>query len=435
MGMVCHCKDDEEAERLEVFRGTPEVCSQEYTDELTDRSACAKRLCPEGGVGQAMAALCHCKDPETERLETFHGSSEGILLVGIVRGRGMRDTGWFPGGIDQRFFYCTVRMPDCKGDLFATRQVKETLQPVWREETRITQYSPGSPLEFAVWETDEDGNSEMLGKANLRAAKFDENGFNGELELELGTDPLKAFLMVKVRRPGQHCPGRMEEFRVNIENAERRALGVDFDCQDGTTLYITGIRPGLIRSYNSRVEPNWRVDLGDFIMKVNGVEGECFRLVERVRKDPLLELVVRRPMELVVALGTCPTYDGLDLAPTPRKGERRRCGPTCSQPRSAGPKKPLGLHLKEPSGNSLVITRVLEGLADEWNQSNPEQAVRGGDRIIAFNGKRGRAHELLRNINSAENFHMTIVRPSDLEGSVRDARVPPLPLHRLDAPF
>lgn len=315
-----------------------------------------------------------------------------------------------------------MSIPGYKGDLFVTKHVKETLQPSWKEEMRIPDYTPGMSLEFGVWETDRESSSELLGKAILKATKFEESGFNGELQLEQGNDPVDAFLTVKVRRTGQYCPGKVKEFSVNLDNKQKRALGVDFDCQDGSTLYVTAVKAGLIQSYNARAEPALRVDAGDFIMKVNGAEGECNKLINNVKKDSHLELVVRRPMELVVALGTASKADPdvcRDPRPTPRKHERNSCMVVCGQDNDDDRVQGLGIQLKEPSGtcNFLVITKVVAGLAEDWNTSNPDQAVRGGDRIVAVNGKRGRAEELMKKIKAAERFQMTIVRPADLDGA------------------
>mmetsp|Transcript_73388 Transcript_73388/g.170241 ORF Transcript_73388/g.170241 Transcript_73388/m.170241 type:complete len:391 (+) Transcript_73388:145-1317(+) len=357
---------------------------------------------------------------------------EAQLMISIVRARGLHSQSWFPGP-EQRELYCTIGIAGLSGTLYSTRHVKDTLQPCWREEAKIQSIQEGRALDFSIWDCDSDGSANLVGKAILGAERFQGDGFNGELQLRQGKADLDAWLKVKVHSRGQKYPeGPMEEFTLVIESGKKKVLGVDFDCQDDTTMHVVAVKAGLMMTYNKMVEPERQVTPGDFIMKVNGVEGDSTKLVERIKQDTRLELVVRRPTELVVAIGTATSTD---FRNSPRRIRTPKFMPrfSCTQ---AEPEDRcqdyFGMQLKDPFGYALVVTRVMAGLVEDWNTENPEQAVRSGDRIVAVNGRTGLAVDLLKWIKASERFHMTIVRPSNLEGFVRDVRVPPLPLHQLE---
>lgn len=57
----------------------------------------------------------------------------------------------------------------------------------------------------------------------------------------------------------------------------------------------------------------------------------------------------------------------------------------------------------------LLVTKIKEGLLDDWNKKNPSRAVTVGHYITAVNGVRGNASELVDEIKNAETAGMMYV--------------------------
>lgn len=339
------------------------------------------------------------------RLEPFHkgepnGEQPFKLAVMIVGARNLRDTDWFSG--PDRFFYCTFKPTGWDdGLVYSTRWINDVVDPVWKEEAEVTDYQLGDALEFNVWDADADDQSELLGTARLECEHFDVNGFNGELALSSEAQTSTAYLKVRVRVAGQRYPeGPQVEYSVSIDNSRRKAIGLTYDLEDTQTVYVTGIKQGLIAEHNEDEKPARRLQLGSFIMKVNDVEGDANELAELLKKETILDLVIRRPMEWRVAI----------------------CAST---------EKNLGMEFcKKKVGNALLITKVSEPAkhtkggprqrkrpVQEWNAANPEQKIKTGDRIVAVNGYKGKAAYLYKKIQTESKrgrFHLTLVRPAPL---------------------
>jgi hypothetical protein len=135
------------------------------------------------------------------------------LVVVVLGAKGLREADWLPG--THRYLHTVLRTcpgrhgkPTCQ-----TRAVRDVVDPMndvvdanWAGEdgTMEAQYVAGDSLEFDVVDTDGNGNSGLLGRAFLEAAKFSEHGFTGDLPLEgagaiFGT---AATLSVEIMQPG-----------------------------------------------------------------------------------------------------------------------------------------------------------------------------------------------------------------------------------------
>eukprot|EP00747_Dinoflagellata_sp_TGD_P032872 gnl/TRDRNA2_/TRDRNA2_136266_c0_seq1.p1 gnl/TRDRNA2_/TRDRNA2_136266_c0~~gnl/TRDRNA2_/TRDRNA2_136266_c0_seq1.p1 ORF type:complete len:143 (-),score=28.79 gnl/TRDRNA2_/TRDRNA2_136266_c0_seq1:90-518(-) len=56
----------------------------------------------------------------------------------------------------------------------------------------------------------------------------------------------------------------------------------------------------------------------------------------------------------------------------------------------------LGIDVNHSDKITLLVDRVKdEGLVPDWNKSNPDRAIRPGDRIISVNGVAGKAMDML----------------------------------------
>lgn len=358
-----------------------------------------------------------CKEPKKDIPEVIK-ERKPVSIV-IVGARGLREADeWFP---DSRLHWsCAASIYGRDGMLYKTKQVRDTPAPLWREEFTVSEYEVGDTLEFSIWESDADGKREDVGRAFLEAFKFDPNGFNGEVELEQGKEG-SAYLKVKVKMVGDRYPPNPEdkkEFPVTLSNPGKSQLGLDFDLQDGFSVFVTGLKAGgLIRSYNRDARPAVAINPGDFIVKVNEEIGNSNKLLEVLKSEADLRLLVRRPEEFAVPIvvpGFDPEHEDV-RGPSREEGVKCGCGPSVT----AEAKKPAyGLEFtKATVGRALVVAKVLEGgPVEEWNMNYPDNEVKTGDRIIAVDGQKGRAEELLRRLKTSERFHMTIIRPADLEG-------------------
>eukprot|EP00421_Protoceratium_reticulatum_P012826 CAMPEP_0168389098 /NCGR_PEP_ID=MMETSP0228-20121227/16789_1 /TAXON_ID=133427 /ORGANISM="Protoceratium reticulatum, Strain CCCM 535 (=CCMP 1889)" /LENGTH=258 /DNA_ID=CAMNT_0008402361 /DNA_START=12 /DNA_END=785 /DNA_ORIENTATION=- len=237
---------------------------------------------------------------ESEELEASQ-SAAGTRVV-ILGARGLREAEVFPG--TERTCYCALAVlgggEEPAEELAKTQQVKNTLEPSWNHEVELSTLGDGGVLEFRVLEADADGKGEVLGKATLEAARIQEQeGFNGELELQEAGENVKAFLRVKISLSGKPFPPPPEkEFVVELENPKKKALGIDAEVHDDKMLYVTAVKKGPIEMYNKEAEPAKQLMPGDFISKINDVEGDGKKLSAALKKkETSVRLVCRRAEE------------------------------------------------------------------------------------------------------------------------------------------
>mmetsp|Transcript_58726 Transcript_58726/g.109985 ORF Transcript_58726/g.109985 Transcript_58726/m.109985 type:complete len:142 (+) Transcript_58726:79-504(+) len=71
----------------------------------------------------------------------------------------------------------------------------------------------------------------------------------------------------------------------------------------------------------------------------------------------------------------------------------------------------IGLDISVVGGKVLKVWKVKEGLVNDWNKTQPaENQVKGGDAVVAVNGKRGSADQLLEEVSKKENVTILISR-------------------------
>jgi len=78
--------------------------------------------------------------------------------------------------------YCVVRIPGRPKSKYATRVIKATVNPVWRESCEIEEFFAGDELEFSIFDKDISG-CQLLGRACLTQAMLLPDGVAGELDL------------------------------------------------------------------------------------------------------------------------------------------------------------------------------------------------------------------------------------------------------------
>jgi len=76
--------------------------------------------------------------------------------------------------------------------------------------------------------------------------------------------------------------------------------------------------------------------------------------------------------------------------------------------RSSGAR--IGLDVDIADGTSLTVEGIAEGAVDDWNRSNPDKAVRVGDRIMAVNGISWNATSMLAECRKPAKLEMCLQR-------------------------
>merc|ERR1719487_107388 len=98
--------------------------------------------------------------------------------------------------------------------------------------------------------------------------------------------------------------------QVGFEDSEKRVvfvrvrpdatLGVEVNHNDGASLLIENVNPGLVDSWNM-VHPEQMVSVGDRIVAVNGHRGDVAEIVRECLEAAVLEVAIR-PRSAVVPL-------------------------------------------------------------------------------------------------------------------------------------
>jgi len=343
---------------------------------------------------------CHCgsrEAPVSSENVTAGASAEQILplklMVLIIGARGVRKGDWFPGR-DKSECYCTVRIAGTDEILHKTGDQQEGVEPLWNEEIEVDYYLNDS-LEFSVWgsvpadtKMPEGSSNRLIGRFIMASSMFEYGGFNGEVQLEnLGKDIMAAYLTVKIKIQDQEYPdGPDPEFNISLTKDPKAAIGLDFDTQDENMVYVADIKPGPVQFYNLNVKPSEQLKPGYFIVEANGFSGQAAQLIEVMKKETMLHLLIRRSTEMTVSI---------------IKKDK---------------KTPLGMEFhSKMTGNHMMILDITDGPVYQWNVTHPQLEIKCGDRIVAVNGQKGKANDLLKKMKGLAQFQMTIVRPVSSE--------------------
>jgi len=90
-------------------------------------------------------------------------------------------------------------------------------------------------------------------------------------------------------------------FQIVIEKPGGKPLGLDVDITEPSVLRIVEIYKGPISDWN-KINPLEPIEVGDFIVKVNGVEGVANKMLDRCRDDTELKLTLVRLSQMEEAL-------------------------------------------------------------------------------------------------------------------------------------
>jgi len=142
--------------------------------------------------------------------DSLKPTSEPVLAylveVSILSGHGLRDGDWVPfmGGSDP---YCVAELAG-KADKIRTKTIPNEKDPEWKETGCLTITETDS-IQFTVYDEDPLKPDDLLGRVSLKASQVISGGFDGELQLQSGSDKSRAgSLSVKVTllRPVEEAP-------------------------------------------------------------------------------------------------------------------------------------------------------------------------------------------------------------------------------------
>jgi len=226
-------------------------------------------------------------------------------------------------------------------------------------------------------------------------AAADGNAFNGELPLEADGKPTGGFLFLKAKVGDAYPADPVSEFTVTLDNAKKKALGLELDSSDPAKLFVTGVKKGAIVDQYNEAHPENKLEVGCFITSVSTpdvasggccsgggkgsptAEGDSKAMEKIIKKNPKqLDLVYKRGTQFRVALTVT------------KKGD-------------------VGVEVpKRPTGTSLVVNAVKpNGPVEAWNTENadnPDQIVVAGDRIVEVDGKVGKVADLQKRLKGAD---------------------------------
>lgn len=160
-------------------------------------------------------------------------------------------------------------------------------------------------------------------------------------------------------------------------------LGLTLDDGMGMadTVTITEVhKDGAAWIYNLSQEEDRRIKHGDQISEAGGHEtaSQILKYLQTVETPP--KITITRPVEFMVTLT-----------------------------KSTGNEK-LGLGITPSGKESLLCRSVSEGMVSAWNASNPDSAVKVGDRIVCVNGVRGCQQKLMTALSSSTTLEIDFSR-------------------------
>mmetsp|Transcript_17299 Transcript_17299/g.39165 ORF Transcript_17299/g.39165 Transcript_17299/m.39165 type:complete len:253 (-) Transcript_17299:56-814(-) len=183
-------------------------------------------------------------------------------------------------------------------------------------------------------------------------------------------------------------PGPVQEFMLALERPVDTRLGALFDSSGGQCLHVAMLQEndGFLAASNRKYKHTRQLRAGDYIMEVSGITCDATAMLTKLQEHPVTQLRVRRPMEFSLSV---------------KKKANSSLG--------------CGISYDASCGSSLVIDAIHEGTIREWNEAHvgkPNQ-VRPHDRIVAVNGVRGSAMQLLESVRAVDGkLDLVMSRPS-----------------------
>lgn len=312
-------------------------------------------------------------------------------FVTLVGARGVQSSSWLPGESTCEM-YCTMLLGG--EEVFRSETLANMMEPLWRQETKITGWTADRHLEVLVY-----NGKDCIGNTTLDLPTC-QQGLNREVSLESSEGSTVAYLRLKVcfNSNRNYPKGPRSEFTATVQrDSTNMKWGMRLDPQDATKLLVENVEEsGPVGIWNGTALPDHHVRKSDMIVATGPMSGDAAVMLQEFTSRTQLAMTVRRSVEIVVFL------------------KRTRAD------------MPWGLDFPpNPKGASLVIANLLPGhsLINEYNsrQQDASLQVQTGDRILAVNGVVGTA-KLIRSklLSSVGTIRLAIQRctPSPASGEL-----------------
>lgn len=329
-------------------------------------------------------------DALTSEVAAEGATDKAPFTVTVWGARWLRNSDWQPGMGKAE---CYVEVSRSFTHIYTTSVLYNSMQPVWAEEFRVTEYKKGDTFEFTVYTVDSMENADIqcrvcLGQAKLTPDQFAKKGFNGEVMMQKAGSDVQAYVALKIKPKGkQYPPGPPSTFTITVAKGADQDYGVVVDTTDNQNLMVASIEDdGAFAEYNKDATPEEQVVRTDFITMVNGVS------------DPL----VSRLNQFRESKATCVVTRSTQF--------------TCVLER-ADLKTPLGLTffelVKKTGQHGIPIKSIVEGVVKDYNDKckteRDKLAVR--DRIISVKGRAGIPDDIKASIEGATgSFQIGVLR-------------------------
>lgn len=220
------------------------------------------------------------------------------------------------------------------------------------------------------------GSQDVSGKADASAIKA--AGSSEVRKMEIAEKDKQGQPQQEKAKVVATPPGHL--FTVDVDTNNGR-LGLNTDLDDGETLVVTALSPGLIEDWNS-ANPGRHIEVGDAIASVNDTSGSPSELLKILGSARLLRLTVRRHREYNAAL--------LRKEPAAK----------------------LGIELRHREGGNTLLVRKVgdDGIVAEWNRHHSGLEIRVGDRVLEVNGFRGPGSQLNDKVKAKGSLIMAMSR-------------------------
>mmetsp|Transcript_38175 Transcript_38175/g.99488 ORF Transcript_38175/g.99488 Transcript_38175/m.99488 type:complete len:315 (-) Transcript_38175:115-1059(-) len=209
-------------------------------------------------------------------------SNTNSLQVCIVGASNLQGT----DGIDYEP-YCVCEIPGKSECVCQTPPEHASVDPLWNHTVEVGVFGSSDVLKFSV-----KSREVTLGQATLEHSKIYPKGFIGDIPLNMPGWTLKgSTLSLCITPSDQEVPGIHCEV---TKGAGRVGLGLA-PSRDWDSFSIRSIEEGgQVGRWNEQ-NPLQQIKIGDSIVEVNGVRGECLDLLKELAqaKGPIKMVVMR----------------------------------------------------------------------------------------------------------------------------------------------
>jgi len=248
-------------------------------------------------------------------------------------------------------------------------------------------------VQHAIWEAELAGvDDQVLGRARAERDTLLQAAAGAAMPASAGSGPPGTGEPTgAASSSGEPPPRGSIEFSINVEESVGAAkLGVDV-VPDSGTLKITRVKSGRLAQWNFRHQDK-ALCAGDRIISVNGIHGNLGNMISEFSKEGAVDISVRRHYTTEEELRPPFTLEFRVNVEKPSGGAK------------------LGFDVDIGSGSLKVEKVASGGVLAEWNDQNPDRALRVGDTIVSVNGLQGMLLEMVNEFKKDGKLEITVLR-------------------------